>query len=130
MCRLAASPLIKPREIWKTGFKKVSQLREHSPIPRQAIDNYKEEVAFWRKFVVKDRIEVVGDLISHPFIYTFNKDSPTDFLGKLVIAAEPENKRISVCAPKEIIQIQINCELPEKVDTAGETGEPIEFITY
>ena len=83
------APSIKLGEIWKTGFKKVSQLRKHSPIPRQAINNHKEEMAFWRKFVVEDRIEVVGDLILHPFIYTFHENSPTDFLGKLVIAAKP-----------------------------------------
>ena len=51
-----------------------------------------------------------------------------DFLRKLVIAAEPENERISVCTPKEVIEIQIDRELPEKIDTARETGEPIEFI--
>ena len=85
-------------------------------------------MAFRRKLVVEDRIEIVGNLIYHPFIDTFNENPPTDFLGKLVIAAEPKNKRVSVCAPKEVIEIQINRELPEKVDTARETGEPIEFI--
>ena len=103
MCRLAESPSIKLSEIWKIGFKKVSQLREHSPIPRQAIDNQKEEMAFRRKFVVEDRIGIVGDLI-----YTFNENPPTDFLRKLVIAAEPENKGILIYAPKEIIEIQID----------------------
>jgi hypothetical protein len=122
-------PSIELSEIWKIGFKKVSQLRKHSPIPRQAIDNHKKEMAFWRKFVVEDRIEVVGNLILHPFIYTFHENSPTDFLGKLVIAAKPENKGISVCAPKEIIEIQIDRELAEKVDAPGETGESIEFIS-
>ena len=51
-------------EIWKTRFKKVGQLRKHSPIPRQAIDNHEKEMAFWREFIVEDRIEVVGDLIA------------------------------------------------------------------
>ena len=86
-------------------------------------------MAFWCKLVVEDRIEVVGDLISHPFIYTFNENAPTDFLRKLVIAAEPENKRISMGTPKEVIDVQINGELAEKVDPTRETGEPIEFIS-
>ena len=37
---------IKLSETWKARFKKVSQLRKHSPIPRQAINNYKEKMAF------------------------------------------------------------------------------------
>lgn len=95
-------------EIWKTRFKQICQFRKHSPIPRLAINDHKEEVAFRCKFVIEDRIEVVGDRILHPFIYTLNEDAPTNFLGELVIAAEPENERISVCAPKEIVKIQID----------------------
>ena len=34
-----------------------------------------------------------------------------------------------MCAPKEIIEIQINREFPEKVDTPGKTGKSIEFIS-
>ena len=64
----------------------------------------------------------------HPFIYAFNVNSPPDFLGKLVIATKPENKRISICAPKEILKIQINREFAEKVDPARETRKPIERI--
>ena len=84
-------------------------------------------MALRRKLVIEDRIEVVGDLIVHPFIYTFNVNSPPDFLGKLVIATKPENERMSICAPKEILKIQINRELAEKVDPTRETRKPIEF---
>ena len=118
---VGVSPLIKTGEIWKTRFKKIRQLRKYSPIPRQAIDDHKEEMAFWRKFVVEDRIEVVGNLILHPFINTFNEDSPTDFGCKLIIAAQPEDQRIPMCAPKEIIKVQINREFVKKVDSTRET---------
>ena len=121
-------PSIKPSEILKTRLKKVRQLRKHSPIPRQTIHNDKKEVALWRKFIVEDRIEIVGDLILHPLIYTFNVNSPTDFLGKLVIATKPENERVSVCAPKEILNIQINREFTKKVDPTRETRKPIELV--
>ena len=86
-------------------------------------------MAFRRKFVIEDGIEVVGDLIYHPFIYTFNEDAPTNLLGKLVIAAESKNERISVCAPKEIVQIQIDGKFAGKIDTPRETREPIEFVS-
>ena len=85
-------------------------------------------MAFWCKFVVEDRIEVVSDLISHPLIYTFNENAPTDFLRKLVIAAEPENKCIPMGTPKKVFEIQINGEFAEKVDPTRETRKPIEFI--
>ena len=86
-------------------------------------------MAFWCKFVVEDRIEVVSDLISHPLIYTFNENAPTDFLRKLVIAAEPEDKRIPMCTPKKVFEIQINGEFAEKVDPTRETRKPIECIS-
>ena len=83
VCRLAEFSSIKLRGTRKTRFKKICQLRKYSTIPRQAIDDYKEKMAFRCKFVVEDRIEVVGDLILHPFIYTFNENPPPDFLRKL-----------------------------------------------
>ena len=59
-------------EIWETGFKKIRQFCEHSPFARQAINNHEEEVAFWCKLVVEDRIKIVADFTLQPFIYSFN----------------------------------------------------------
>ncbi|MDE0084649.1 MAG: hypothetical protein OXU23_02985 [Candidatus Poribacteria bacterium] len=106
-----------------TRFKTACQLREHRLTPRQAIDDSKVEVALRRKFVVGDRIEVVGNFTRHPFITLFNENLTPDFLGKLVIAAVSENKCISVCVPKGVIGVQINGEIAERVDSAKVCGE-------